>query len=413
MADLSRKNLEELDRDDPLAPFRDEFVLPEGVIYLDGNSLGPLPRAVSERVAKVVDEEWAKGLIRSWNSNDWINLSARVGAKIAPLIGAGADEVIALDTTTVNIFKLVAAALKLRPGRKVIVSEQGNFPSDLYVMEGLIGLLDDGYELRLAEPGKLAQAIDGEVALVEATHVDFKTGEVHDMAGLTQIAHEQGALMLWDLCHTAGAMPVDVNGADADFAVGCGYKFLNGGPGAPAFVYVARRHQDEVRQPLSGWLGHAEPFAFEASYRPAAGMARMICGTPSVIAMSALDEALDVFARADMSRIREKSCHLGDLFLRLVAERCGGHGFAAACPEDGRQRGSQVSIRHDEAYPIMQALIARGVIGDFRAPDNLRFGMTPLYTRYADIWEAVEILRQIMESAAWDRPELRLRATVT
>jgi len=409
---LTRAACEALDREDPLASRRALFDLPDGVIYLDGNSLGVLPRNVPARLERAVREEWGRDLIRSWNSAGWIDLPTRVGARIAPLIGAGADEVICADSTSVNIFKLAAGALAMRPRRKVILSEPGNFPTDLYVLEGLAGLAGD-VELRLATPDELPSALTDDVAVMLLTHVHYKSGRLHDMAALTAKAHEAGALALWDLSHSAGALPVDLNGAGADLAVGCGYKYLNGGPGAPAFAYVARRHQAAFRSPLSGWMGHARPFDFIDAYEPGQGMARALCGTPSVLGMTALEAALEAFEGVDMGQVRAKSMALGDLFLQLVDQRCAGHGFTVAYPREATLRGSQVGLAHPDGYAIMQALIARGVIGDFRAPDILRFGFTPLYVGFADVWDAVEHLAQVMASGQWREPRFQEKAAVT
>ncbi len=409
---LTRAACEALDREDPLASRRALFDLPAGVVYLDGNSLGVLPRNVPARLEHSVREEWGSDLIRSWNSAGWIDLPTRVGARIAPLIGAGADEVICADSTSVNIFKLAAGALAMRPGRRVILSEPGNFPTDLYVLEGLAGLAGD-VELRLATPDQLPSALTDDVAVMLLTHVHYKSGRLHDMAALTAKAHEAGVLALWDLSHSAGALPVDLSGAGADLAVGCGYKYLNGGPGAPAFAYVARRHQAAFRSPLSGWMGHARPFDFIDAYEPGQGMARALCGTPPVLGMTALEAALEAFDGVDMGQVRAKSMALGDMFLQLVDERCAGHGFTVACPRDAALRGSQVGLAHPDGYAIMQALIARGVIGDFRAPDILRFGFTPLYVGYADVWDAVEHLAQVMASGQWREPRFQEKAAVT
>ncbi|OYU70558.1 MAG: kynureninase [Alphaproteobacteria bacterium PA2] len=411
MSRVSREDCVALDLADPLRDRRYLFDLPQGVIYLDGNSLGALPKAVPGRLAQVVAEEWGRDLIRSWNTAGWIDLPARVGARIAPLIGAGADEVIACDSTSVNLFKLAAGALALRPERKVILTEPGNFPSDLYILQGLSDL-EPGVEVRVVPRAQLAEALDETVALLLLTQVHYKTGEVHDVAALTARAHAVGALTLWDLSHSAGALPVDLTGAQADLAVGCGYKYLSGGPGAPAFAYVARRHQQDFRSPLTGWMGHAQPFAFDDDYRPGKGMAQLLCGTPQVLGMAALEAALSAFDGVDMAAVRTKSMALGDLFLRLVAERCG-EDLTPACPTDGASRGSQVALRHPSGYAIMQALIDRGVIGDFRAPDILRFGFTPLYVGYADVWDAVDILRQVMETEAWRDPRYAEVSAVT
>jgi kynureninase len=401
-----------LDRDDPLAERRGLFELPEGLIYLDGNSLGALPHAVVAQVAETVQAHWGRDLIKSWNTAGWIDLPTRVGAKIAPLIGAEADEVIACDSTSINLFKLAAAALKMRPGRRVIVSEPGNFPSDLYILQGLADMLGD-VELRIAEPGGLAAALGDDVALLLLTQVHYKSGRLHDMAALTAKAHEAGALALWDLSHSAGAFQVSLNACDADLAVGCGYKYLNGGPGAPAFVFVARRHQAAFRSPLTGWMGHANPFEFVDEYNPAPGMARALCGTPQVIGMAALEAGLTAFEGLSMTDLRAKSQQLGNLFIDLVDQRCAGLGFEVASPRDADVRGSQVSLTHAQGYPIMQALIARDVVGDFRAPDILRFGFTPLYVRYVDVWDAVEHLVQVMTREEWREGRFNQLSAVT
>ncbi|MBP8247596.1 MAG: kynureninase [Phenylobacterium sp.] len=407
---MTRDEALALDRADPLAERRDLFELEEGLIYLDGNSLGALPKAVKGRLDEAVTGEWGRGLIRSWNTAGWIDLPARVGGKIAALIGADPDEVIAADSTSVNLFKLAAGAMAMRPGRKVILSEPGNFPTDLYILQGLARFLP-GVELRLVEPGGLPDALDDSVALLLLTHAHYKSGELHDMAALTTWAHEVGALALWDLSHSAGALEVDLNGANADLAVGCGYKYLNGGPGAPAFAFIARRHQGDFQSPLTGWMGHAEPFAFRDDYAPGAGMLRALCGTPSVLGLSALDAALSAFEGVAMSALRAKSMALGDLFLDLVAERC--PDFGVACPRNAEHRGSQVSLTHPHGYPIVQALIARGVVGDFRAPDVLRFGFAPLYVRYVDVWDAVEHLVQVMAREEWRQDRFNQVAAVT
>lgn len=411
---MTREEFAAFDAADPLASFRSEFELPEDVIYLDGNSLGPLPRIARERVAACVTHEWGNGLIRSWNDAGWIGLPTRVGGKIGALIGAEADSVVASDSTSVNLFKCLSAALALRPDRCVIVSEKSNFPTDLYMAEGLSALLGGRHELRLIEdPNELPDALKDDVAVLMLTHVNYRTGYMHDMKTVTDAAHAAGALTLWDLAHSAGAVPVDLSTAKADFAVGCGYKYLNGGPGAPAFLYVAPRHQEAASQPLTGWFAHKAPFAFDHRFAPTDGIGKFLCGTPPVLAMTALDAAMDIWARADMDAVRAISVALTESFITLVEERCAGLGLTLASPRDPAQRGSQISFAHENGYPVMQALIARGVIGDFRAPDLLRFGFTPLYTRFTDIWDAVEHLHDILITGAWDRPEFHARAAVT
>ena len=408
---IIRADVEAWDRADPLASFRSEFALPPGIIYLDGNSLGPLPRRTPARVAEVVEREWGQGLIRSWNDAGWIGLAERVGDKIGQLLGAPPGTVLTADSTSVNLFKLLSAALGLRPGRRVILSEAGNFPTDIYIAEGLIRLLGQDYELRLVEPSGIAAALGPDVAVVMLTHVNYRTGAIHDMAAITAAAHDFGALTLWDLAHSAGAVPVDLLAADADLAVGCGYKFLNGGPGAPAFLYVAEHLQAEARFPLTGWLGHAEPFAFHDSYQPAAGIARATVGTPSIIATAALEVGVDLCLRVSMEQVRTKSIRLSTLLMDLVAQTC--LDLELATPALETLRGSQVSFRHPEAYAVMQALIARGVIGDFRTPDILRFGITPLYLRYADIWKAAMTLADVLATGAWQNERFRTKSRVT
>jgi kynureninase len=401
------------DRQDPLASLREEFALPERVIYLDGNSLGALPHQTVARLNQVTVEEWGSGLIRSWNAAHWIEAPQRIGDKIARLIGAGPGEVIVTDSTSVNVFKLLAGTLRLQPERHFILSEKSNFPTDLYVAQGLVELLGGNHALRLVERADLEPAVDGSVAVVMLTHVDYGTGEIHDMRRITEAAHKYGALMLWDLSHSAGALPVRLNNCQVDLAVGCGYKYLNGGPGAPAYLYVSRALQEVMHSPIAGWMGHAAPFAFESGYRPASGITRQLAGTPPVLSMMALEVAVDLWLRVDQQEVRRKSMALGDLFIRLVDEDCRDLDVTVRSPREAAQRGSQVSLRHPEAYRVMRALIDRGVIGDFRTPDLLRFGFAPLYTRYVDVYDAVRCLREVLTSRAWQRPEYGSRLTVT
>ena len=407
----TRAEAEAMDAADPLRRLRDAFELTDGV-YLDGNSLGRLPLAVRDRVRACVEQEWGRELIASWNTRGWVDLPRTVGAKIARLIGADPGAVRATDSTSVNLYKVLAAALALRPDRTEIVSQRGNFPTDLYVAEGLAASIGGRHRLRLVETGEEAAAAMGpDTAVLMLTHVDYRSGRILDMAGLTRAAHDAGALAVWDLAHSAGAVPVDLEGAGADFAVGCGYKYLNGGPGAPAFLYVAPRWQAEARNPLSGWFAHAAPFAFEAAYRPAQGADRFLTGTPPVLSMTALDAALDLWEGVSMTQVRAKSVSLTETFVALVERRC--PGLALASPRDPAERGSQVSFRHEHAYPIVRALIERGVVGDFRAPDVARFGLAPLYVGHADVWDAVEVMAEVMESRAWDEPRHRARSAVT
>ena len=404
---LTREDALALDADDGLAFARARFMLPPGVIYLDGNSLGALPRRTAARVADTVTKEWGEGLIRSWNDADWIGAPAKLGVRIARLVGAEADEVIVTDSVSINVFKLAAAALGMRPGRRTIVTEAGNFPTDLYMLQGLSRLI--GCELRVVPSADIAAALDDSVALLLLTHTHYRTGAVLDMAALTEKTHTVGALACWDLSHSAGALAVDLNGADADMAVGCGYKYLNGGPGAPAFAFVAARHHAEFEQPLTGWMGHAAPFDFVDDYSPGTGMQRLLVGTPSIIAMAALASGLATFDGVDMDAAAAKSRALGDLFLDLAAEQC--PQLTVACPRD--YRGAQVSLSHPDAYAIMQALIARGVIGDFRAPDVLRFGFPALYVRFVDVWDAVATLADVMAHEDWRAPAFQQRRAVT
>lgn len=408
---MDLQTIRDMDAADPLRAFRDRFDLPAGVVYLDGNSLGALPKATAARLADVVSREWGQDLIRSWNKNHWIEAPRRLGGKIARLIGAKTHEVVAADSTSINVFKALSAAVQLRPDRTIILSETGNFPTDAYMMQGLAALSGGRIEQKLLPAADIAAALDDQVAVLLLTQTHYKTGRLHDMAALTRAAHEAGALVIWDLSHSAGALPVDLNACDADFAVGCGYKYLNGGPGAPAFLFCAERHHEQVFPALSGWLGHADPFAFKDVYEPGKGIDRFQCGTPGILGMAALECGLDLMLETEMAAIRAKSGALGDLFIALTEECL--TGFELASPREAAQRGSQVSIRHKDGYAIMQALIARGVIGDFRAPDILRFGFTPLYTRYEDVWLAIEALADIMQTAEWREPRFATRSAVT
>jgi kynureninase len=412
-AHMNRSDLENLDRADTLRLFRDRFALPGEVIYLDGNSLGAMPKATPARIRDVLETEWGNDLIRSWNSHGWIDMQARVGAKIGKLIGAGEGETIVADSTSVNIFKLLSAALQLRPDRKIILSERDNFPTDLYMAQGLIGLLDRGHALRLAAPQEFPDAIGDDVAVVMLTHANYRTGRLYDMNAVTRAAQDKGALVIWDLAHSAGAVPVDLIAAGYDFAVGCGYKFLNGGPGAPAFLSIAKRHQDAIRPALSGWFGHDAPFAFEEAYRPASGIARATVGTPPVLSLAALAVGVDLMSETSIDALHKKALRQFEVFAALMEQQLQGQGFTLASLDGPGGRGSQISYAHPNGWPIMQALIARGVIGDFRRPDILRFGFTPLYLGFTELWDAVAILRNIMETGAWDQPQFHKRAKVT
>lgn len=396
------------DAQDPLAHLRARFDLPEGVIYLDGNSLGARPAAALARASQVIAQEWGVDLIRSWNSAGWFEMPHRLGDRLAPLIGAKGGEVVVTDTTSLNLFKALAAALHLQaagPGaaRRVIVTERSNFPTDIYMAQGLSSWLDRGYTVRLVDSvEELPAAVDASCAVLMLTHVNYRTGYQHDMAALSAHARAQGAVTVWDLAHSAGAVPVDLNGAGADFAVGCTYKYLNGGPGSPAFIWVPARHQATFSQPLSGWWGHAAPFAMAPDFAPCEGIGRALCGTQPVLSLALVECGLAVFEETTMEAIRAKSLALTDLFIALVEERCGGHPLGLVTPRDHGRRGSQVSFTHPHGYAVMQALIARGVIGDYREPEIMRFGFTPLYTSFADVWDAVEILKQILDHGDYD-----------
>lgn len=410
---MTRAEAEALDLADPLRARRQLFVLPEKTIYLDGNSLGPLPRHVAARLATAVSEEWGQSLIRGWNAHGWFDLPRVLGDRIGRLIGAPPGTVLAADSTSINLAKVLTAAMGLKPGRRVILSDSGNFPSDLYVAQGVIKALGGKHELRIVAPEEVEAAIGDDLAVLMLTEVDYRTGRRHDMKRLIAKAQGRGGLAIWDLCHSAGAFPVDLAGGNADFAVGCGYKYLNGGPGAPAFVYVRPDLQDKVIPSLSGWMGHEAPFAFDLDYRPAEGIDRLRAGTPGVLSMIALDSALDVWDGVDLHMLRDKSVRLAELFISEVERRCGAYGLKLASPRAAEQRGSQVSFRCEDGYAVMQALISEGVIGDFRAPDIIRFGLTPLYIGFADIWDAVRILERVMAERLWDRPQFKKRAAVT
>jgi kynureninase len=413
MSLIDRAQCEALDAKDPLAFARDRFEVPDGMVYLDGNSLGALPKQTPARLDAVIREQWGQDLITGWNKHGWVALPRRLGATLAKLIGAEADEVVVCDSTSLNVFKLLSAALSLQPTRKVILSDTGNFPTDLYMAQGLAQLLGQGHRLELVAPDDVITRLDADVAVVMLTEIDYRTGRKHDMAAINARAKAAGVLTLWDLAHSAGALPVDLNGTGADFAIGCGYKYLNGGPGAPAFLFVARRWLEATQQPLFGWFGHAAPFAFETAYQPKAGIDRFLVGTPPVLSMAALECGLATFDGIDMALLREKSLALGDLLIKLVTQECGGLGLTLASPTEGKARGSQVSYAHAEGYAVMQALISHRVIGDFRAPDLMRFGFTPLYVRYQDIWDAVATLKSVLVTAEWQKPAFRQRAAVT
>lgn len=413
-ATLDLAAIEAMDAADPLRSMRDRFVLPQGVIYLDGNSLGAASPAVFDELNKAATQEWAQDLIRAWNTAGWFDMPVELGDQLGRLIGAAAGQTVVCDTTSINIYKVLHAALAMRPDRSVIVAEGDSFPTDLYMAEG-VASTRPGTVLRLegVDAPDIEDLIDERVAVILVNHVNYKSGQLRDMAALTRRAHQAGALIVWDLCHTAGALPVELDGANADFAIGCTYKYLNGGPGSPAFIYAAQRHHGDVYQPLSGWWGHARPFAFEQGYAAGIGIRRFLCGTQPVLSMRALKGALDLWNDVDMTAVRQKSIALTDLFIQLVEARCGAYGLELESPRNGKERGSQVSFIHPSGYQVMRALIERGVIGDFRAPSTIRFGFTPLYVGYKDVWQAVEVLEDILRTGAWQDARFAVKTAVT
>jgi kynureninase len=410
---ITEKDCVDLDEKDPLALEAAKYYVPRGVLYFAGNSLGALPVAAQKRVASIIRDEWGEKLVGGWNSAGWYTSPSRVGAKIARLIGADADEVTVTDSTSVNLFKSIIAAMGLNTQRKVCLTDREIFPTDLYIMQGIEELLGEQFTLKAVKRDRILAEVGDDTGLVVLSHVDYRTGDVFDMRNITRRVHEAGGLVLWDLCHSAGIFDITLNEAKADFAVGCGYKFLNGGPGAPSFVYVARRHQENIRQPLSGWMGHANPFAFDETYQSAPGIRKMLCGTPSIIAMGCLEAALDELLPVSMVAIRDKSTKLTGLFIELMKERCADFGFTLISSENDDIRGSQISYTHEQGYAIMQTLIAKNVIGDFRAPDCVRFGVNPLYLSYMDIWRAVDTIKAIMETETWRKFQSQKKEAVT
>jgi kynureninase len=401
---------ERLDAADPLTFARERFRLSDGIIYLDGNSLGALPANASAALTNTAGSQWGEHLITSWTKHGWIDWPTAIAAKLAAIVGAKPNELLIADSTSVCLFKLLAAAVQARPGRRTILSQQANFPTDLYVAQGLAEML--GLQLKTVPGDQMLNAIDQDTAVVTLTHVDYRSAAIHDMCAINAAAHSAGALTVWDLSHSAGAIELDLGGSGCDLAVGCGYKYLNGGPGAPAFIYVAERLQDELTNPLHGWMGHAEPFAFVDDYRPVEGINRFLTGTPPIIALAALDAGIATFDGIAMADVQAKSRKLSQLFVDEVETRCGSE-VRLASPRDAAQRGSHVVFAHPEGYAVMQALIARGVVGDFRAPDLMRFGFTPLYARYTDVVRAAEILAEILVSREWNQPRFKTRAKVT
>lgn len=413
MKPLTRELCERLDAEDALAPLRKRFALPPGIVYLDGNSLGPLTAPARDRVVDVLTRQWGPDLIGSWNTHGWMNAPERIGARIARLVGAAPEDVVIADSTSVNLFKLVASWVRAAPGPVRLVTELGNFPTDLYVLQGVADLLGPAVRLAAVPRSEVLAALDGATSLLVLTHVHYKTAEMWDLDAVTALSHARGAAVLWDLSHSVGAVPVDLTRSRADLAVGCTYKYLNGGPGSPAFLYVRPDLGSRLGPGIAGWLGHESPFDFVDEYAPAAGARRHRVGTPGMLSLAGLDGSLDVFDAIDMASLRAKSVALTQLFIELVEQRCAGQGITVATPRDPERRGSHVALAHPSAYPIVQALIARGVIGDFRAPDIMRFGMTPLYTRFVDLWDAVEALHDVLQTGEWQRPEYAGRQAVT
>ncbi|MBZ9863967.1 kynureninase [Mesorhizobium sp. CA15] len=406
--------VEAMDAADPLRAMRDRFVLPEDVIYLDGNSLGAASVDAFSEIETAARQEWARDLIRAWNTAGWFDMPIELGDQLGRLIGAKPGQTVVCDTTSINIYKVLHAALAMRPERSVIVAEGDSFPTDLYMAESVASTrLGTVLRLEGTDAPTIEELVDDRVAVILVNHVNYKSGRLRDMAALTRKAHEAGALIVWDLCHTAGALPVDLDGSNADFAIGCTYKYLNGGPGSPAFIYAANRHHGDIRQPLSGWWGHARPFAFEQGYAAGTGIRRFLCGTQPVLSMRALKGALDMWNDVDIRAVRRKSVALTDLFIRLVEAKCGGFGLELESPRSGAERGSQVSFAHSNGYQVMRALIERGVIGDFRAPSTIRFGFTPLYVGYRDVWDAVEVLEDILRTGIWQDARFAVKTTVT
>ena len=415
MTALKSDVLKSLDQEDPLSECREACYLPKNTSYLDGNSLGPVTKKTLNHLNKTINEEWGSDLISSWNKANWINLPQTLGDKIAPLLGANSGEVIVVDSTSINLFKVLTSALRLNDNRKKILSESTNFPSDLYILEGLNRISNNQYECVLIEDddNDIEKYIDSSTAVVMLSHIDYKTGRISDMKKITDYAHNKGALVVWDLSHSVGVMPMDLHNIGVDFAVGCTYKHLNGGPGAPGFLYVRNDLIEKVTQPLSGWLGHSDPFAFDREYKPANNINKFICGTPSILAYKAVESGLNVFEGISMEQVREKSIQLSEVFIELINQECDEFEFKLFSPNDSNLRGSQISYMHENAYPIMQSLLSRGVIGDYREPNILRFGISPLYMRYEDVWNAIMHLKKIMQSNEWDSSNFKVRNYVT
>lgn len=410
---ITKYHCQQLDREDSLATLRKEFFLPKGKINMDGNSLGSLPKATQKHLQKVVQEEWGKGMIASWSQAGWFEAPLRIGGKIAPLIGAKPTEVLVTDTTSINIYKALCAALSLNSERAIMLSEAGNFPTDLYMMQGITAFSKGQLQTKIVEPAAILEALNEEVAVLLLTHVHYKTAAIKDMKNITQKAHDKGVLVVWDLSHSVGSIELALNDCQVDFAVGCGYKFLNGGPGAPAFIYVAERHQQKALPILSGWMGHQDPFAFTDDYTPSSDIAKFRCGTPGILGMAALECGIDLFAQTSITELRQKAIRLSRLFINLMQQECSDYGFELASPKEDNLRAGHVAYRHSEGHGIYQAIKKKGIVSDFRTPDILRFGITPMYLSYQDIFEVVQSIKKVMETKAWDKPEYKTRAAIT
>lgn len=414
---ITFEQCQQWDAEDELANLKSQFDLPQGVIYLDGNSLGAKPIKAMDCAQQVINQQWGTDLINSWNKAGWWDLPVRLGNKIGQLVGARENETVVTDTTSMNLFKVLATAIGIQqqhPTRKTIIAERDSFPTDLYMIEGFMALINQGYKLQLIDqPEDLPQYLDEQTAVVVLSHVNYRTGYLHDMAAVNQAAHAQGALIIWDLCHSIGAVPIDLNGSNSDFAIGCTYKYLNGGPGSPAMLWVHSRYQTAFNQPLSGWWGHAKPFAMDVSYTPADNVRRYLCGTQPIVSMSLVECGVDIFLQTDMQALRQKSLRLTDVLIQLLEQECAGYDLTLITPREHLHRGSHISVRHPHGYAIVQALIARGVIGDYREPEVIRLGVTPLYLSFCDIWQAVQHLKQVLVSQEWGQPQFQTRQQVT
>lgn len=413
MSNISLQDCIQLDHQDPLAFLRGEFLLPEDIIHMDGNSLGALPKSTIQKMKKTIEEEWGNGLIHSWSQAGWFESPCRVGDKIAPLIGASKGEVLVTDSTSINLFKALTAAIGLNDTRSILLSEKDNFPTDLYMMQGISHFTDNRIQTKIVSPEQLLASLTEEVGVLLLTQVNYKTAQIKDLMTITKAAQDKGILTVWDLSHSVGSIEVDLEAAKVDFAVGCGYKFLNGGPGAPAFIYIAKRHQQQAKNILSGWMGHQDPFAFATDYVPANSIERFRSGTPVILGMAALESGVDVFQKTTIQDLRKKAIQLSELFIQLMDQECREYGFQLASPENASQRGGHVSYRHPEGHAIYQAIKRKGIISDFRTPDILRFGITPMYLRYRDIYNAVMRIKEVMATKAWDKAAYKIRATIT